>query len=265
MIIDFHTHCFTDNVAKSAIPVLEAEGNVKALHDGTLGGLRACMARCGIDISVIQPVATKPSQVGTINDWARQNRSDDLLFFGAVHPDDPDFLGTARQLKEDGFPGVKLHPDYQNFITDEDRMMPLYETLAELGLIVLFHAGVDIGLYNLVHCTPLMIRRVMDTVPDLTIVAAHMGSHALWHDVEELLLGRDLYIDTSYSWYQLGEAGMMRMIQKHGADRVLFGTDSPWTCAEAEAMRIRSLPLPDVDIDAILYRNAQRLLGLSPV
>jgi len=262
MVIDFHTHCFADNVAKSAMPFLEAEGNINALHDGTIAGQRGCMDRCGIDISVVQPVATKPSQVKAINDWAKQNRRNDLIFFGAVHPDDPDFITTAQQLKDDGFKGVKLHPDYQNFLADEDRMMPLYQALSDIGLIVLFHAGVDIGRPNLVHCTPLMIRRVMDTVPDLVIVAAHMGSHALWHDTEELLLGRDLYIDTSYSYYQLGQQGMMRMIEKHGADRVLFGSDSPWTCQEVEMLRIQSLPLPGGDIDDIMYRNAQRLLGL---
>ena len=262
MVIDFHTHCFADSVAASALPVLEAECGVKALHNGTISGLRSCMQRCGINISVVQPVATKPSQVSVINAWARENRSNDLHFFGAVHPDDKDFISTAQQLKKDGFVGVKLHPDYQKFITDDERMMPLYQALADIGLIVLFHAGVDIGLPNLVHCTPLMIRRVMDTVPDLVIVAAHMGSHALWHDAEELLLGRDLYLDTSYSWYQLGESGMMRMIEKHGADRVLFGSDSPWTCQDTGVAQIQSLPLPPRDIERILFRNAQRLLGL---
>ena len=79
MVIDFHTHCFADNVAKSAMPFLEAEGNIKALHDGTIAGQRACMDRCGIDISVVQPVATKPSQVKAINDWAKQNRRNDLI------------------------------------------------------------------------------------------------------------------------------------------------------------------------------------------
>ena len=262
MVIDFHTHCFADNVAASAIPALEESGSIRARHDGTIFGLRACMQRCGIDISVVQPVATKPSQVSTINAWARQNRSGDLHFFGALHPDDPDVITTAQHLKEDGFAGVKLHPDYQKFITDEDRLMPLYQALADIGLIVLFHAGVDIGLPNRVHCTPLMIRRVMDTVPDLTIVAAHMGGHALWHDACELLLGRNVYIDTSYSWYQLKEAGMTHMIKKHGAHRVLFGSDSPWTCQETEIAHIRSLPLPPRDIENILCRNAQRLLGL---
>jgi predicted TIM-barrel fold metal-dependent hydrolase len=71
-----------------------------------------------------------------------------------------------------------------------------------------------------------------------------MGSHALWRDAEELLLGLPLYIDTSYSHYMLGDEGMARMIKKHGAENVLFGSDSPWTHAGREIDMIERLDLP---------------------
>ena len=66
-------------------------------------------------------------------------------------------------------------------------------------------------------------------------------------------------LDASASW--LTEKGMERMIGKHGAENVLFGTDSPWRDVELEIRRIRELPLPADDIDKIFYRNALRLLG----
>jgi predicted TIM-barrel fold metal-dependent hydrolase len=59
----------------------------------------------------------------------------------------------------------------------------------------------------------------------------------------------------------LGKAGMERMIKKHGAERVLFGTDSPWTRADEETERIASLDLPRSDIDKILCGNAISLLS----
>jgi predicted TIM-barrel fold metal-dependent hydrolase len=55
--------------------------------------------------------------------------------------------------------------------------------------------------------------------------------------------------------------GMERMIKKHGAERILFGTDSPWTKADEEIRRISSLNLPQSDIDKILCRNALSLLS----
>ena len=100
------------------------------------------------------------------------------------------------------------------FFADEERMMPIYDTAKQLGLIVLLHSGVDIGLEGAVHCTPLMIKRVLENIPGIKLVAAHMGSHALWRDVEETLIGRDVYLDTSYSSYELKQEGMLRMIKK---------------------------------------------------
>lgn len=261
MVIDFHAHCFADSIARKAIGELERCCSIKAVHDGTAAGLKNYMKRCGVDRSVVLPVATKPSQVKTINEWAKNSGGEALHFFGAVHPDDADFYDVVEQLKRDGFRGVKLHPDYQRFFADEKRMMPLYEALRDAGLIVVFHAGMDIGLPSPIHCTPLMLKNILDTVKGLKVVAAHMGSHALWRDVEEALCGLPLYLDTSYSQYMLGAEGMERMIKAHGAERVLFGTDSPWTSADDEIKKITSLDVPEADIDKILYLNALMLLS----
>jgi len=263
MVIDFHTHSFAHTVVDAAIGKLESFSGLKTVTDSTVDGLRAFMAQCGVDISVVQPVATKPAQVSVINDWAKKHRCTDMHFFGALHPDDHDFAATAGQLKDDGFKGVKLHPDYQSFFADEDRIMPLYQTLADLDLTLVLHAGVDNVHPSPVHCTPLMIRNIIDTVPTLRLVLPHMGSHALWRDAEQLIVGRDIYIDTSYSYYALKKDGMRRIIDKHGADRVLFGTDFPWKRADEEIENIRALGLSKADTEAILFRNAQRLLGLS--
>jgi predicted TIM-barrel fold metal-dependent hydrolase len=78
--------------------------------------------------------------------------------------------------------------------------------------------------------------------------------------VEDVLLGLPLYIDTSYSHYVLQNEGMTRMIKKHGAHRVLFGSDSPWMSANDEIKTILELELPYEDKEAILYRNAAELL-----
>lgn len=263
MVIDFHTHCFDERIAAKAVSALENCSHIEAVHDGTVGGLQRHMAECGVDKSVVLPVATKPSQVPVINKWAIENTGETLCFFGALHPDDPNWETSLRQLKQSGFLGVKLHPDYQSFFADEPKLMPIYEAVRDLGLILVLHAGVDIGYPAPVHCTPLMIRRVIDNVPGLKLVAAHMGSHALWRDVEDVLLGRPVFLDTSYSHYSLQDEAMSRMIRRHGAENVLFGTDSPWKRADDEISRISRLPLPPADIERILYKNAQELLRTS--
>jgi uncharacterized protein len=261
MIIDFHTHCFTDSIAKIVIDLFKEKSVEKTILDGTVGDLISHMRSCGVDKSVVLPVATNPAQVSVINKWALDNFCSELCFFGAVHPEDKEMHGTIKNLKANGFKGVKLHPDYQGFYADEKRVMPLYEAIRDEGLILLLHAGVD-NVYPIpAHCTPLMIRAIIENIPGLKLIAAHMGGHVLWRDAEELLLGLPIYVDTSHSFYAVPNRDMERMIKKHGSERVLFGSDSPWRRQDSEADLLRALDLPQSDIDNILYRNALSLIG----
>ncbi len=101
----------------------------------------------------------------------------------------------------------------------------------------------------------------MKNIPGLKLVAAHMGSHALWRDAEELIIGLPLYLDTSYSYYALGKQTMVRMIRRHGVENVLFGTDSPWKGADSEIENILSLGFSPDETEQIFSGNALRLLG----
>ncbi len=262
MIIDFHTHTFPDDLAARALAVLTQRAGVPALTDGTNNGLRASMRRAGVDYSVTAPIATRPAQVRAINAWAAEVNActPDLICLGTLHPALTDWQAEVERLQVDGLPGVKMHHDYQECYVDDPVMLPMYHALADAGLLLLVHAGVDIGLPPPVHCTPDRLARVLDAVPDLTVIAAHMGGYSQWEAVEEHLVGRALYFDTSYSRADLGTERMSAFIRAHGAARVLFATDSPWTEQQAEVAGIRALPLADEEKQAILGGNAERLL-----
>lgn len=262
MIIDFHTHCFPDELAGRAIPLLASRANIEPYTDGTVHGLRSSMRRAGISLSVVQPVATRPQQVRKINEWARSSQGGELLFFAAFHPDLEQPLEEIRLIKEQGFKGIKLHPDYQEFYVDDERLFPIYEAIFEEELIILFHAGVDVGLPPPVHCTPQRLARVLRHFPGGRIVAAHMGGYLCWEQVERELLGKEIFFDTSFSFRDLGRERMKRLILEHGPEKILFATDSPWTDQRAEVDNIRSLGLPEDVTVMILGLNAASLLGL---
>lgn len=262
MIIDFHTHIFPDTLAQRAIQELSQRAKIPPYVDGTADGLRASMQQAGVNYSVLMPIATKPAQAHSINVWAHDinTRYPDLISFGTLHPLMEGWDEEVRWLAEHKFHGVKFHPDYQQFFVDEARLLPLYRALADAGLMVLFHAGIDIGLPPPVGCTPDRLAKVLDAMPNLTIVAAHMGGYQQWDAVEEFLVGRALYLDTCYAYPDLPAERMAAMIQHHGAHHILFGTDSPWREQAAEIETIRQLPLKDEEITAILGENAHRLL-----
>jgi predicted TIM-barrel fold metal-dependent hydrolase len=276
MIIDIHTHTFPDPLAERALAQLTGRAQVSAYTDGTNAGLCAAMARAGIDRAAVMPVATKPSQVRVINAWAAEVNAQfsQLTCFGVLHPDAEGWEAEVAQLVADGIRGVKLHPDYQGFFVDEPRLLPLYRAMADAGLLLLLHAGVDIGLPPPPHCPPDGLARVLDAVPGLTVIAAHMGGYAQWDAVEQYLVGRDVYLETSYSlttggraadapvFPRLTPAQALRIIRAHGADRILFGSDSPWTDQAQALADLRALPLTADELAAILGGNAARVLGI---
>jgi len=287
MIVDFHVHCFPDDLAKRAIPKLEEAAGMTASFDGTLQGLKYSMREAGINFSVIQPIATKPSQTRTINDWssAIQNNSimnnsvknnttqecilhddtvkdEQIVAFGSIHPDYGDWKDELKRIRDLGLRGIKYHPDYQSFFVDEERMLPVYDEIFNLGLILLFHAGVDIGLTGPDHCTPRRLLSILKSCSGGKIIAAHMGGFRYWDDVLKYLLGEDIYFDTSYGIGWMSGMQAKSIISKHGYQKILFATDTPWSCQKEEVERLKKLGLEEDVERAIFGGNARRLLSI---
>ena len=262
-IVDIHTHAFADELAPKAMPSMieRAAGRVTAYYDGTVSGLVAEMDRTGVAVSVIQPVATKESQVRTINDWAAAQASPRIVPFGAMHPDVADPAAEIARMKSIGLRGFKLHPEHQSFAPNEPRMHAIYQAAVDHGMIVLFHAGNDL-MHPTLHGTPESFAEVLDEFCDLTAILAHLGGWREWKGVAEHLAGRDVWLDTAYTLGHLPDEEFVALVRSHGTDRVLFGSDGPWTDVAAEVEHLRSLHFTSAELDAVLGENASRLLGL---
>ncbi|MHB9004183.1 MAG: amidohydrolase family protein [Coriobacteriia bacterium] len=260
-IIDMHVHIFPDELAAKAVPALEAVGDFAAQYDGTVAGLLSEMERSGVDLSVAQPVATKPSQVRIINDWIAGIIDPRILPFGAMHPNLPDPAQEIEYMAEAGLRGFKLHPEHQDFELHEPRMQAIYAAAVRFKMIVFFHAGGDV-IHSSVRGTPEAFASLLDDWPDMTAVLAHMGGFRQWEGVSERLAGRDVWFDTAYTLPILPPQEFVALTRAHGADHVLFGSDGPWTNAAVEIEKLRSCGLEPDEIDGILGGNAARLLGL---
>lgn len=263
-IIDVHTHAFTDALAPKAIPSIVAVattgGGVTAHYDGTIDGLIAAMDRAGVDRSVVAPVATKPSQVTTINDWILSLDRGRVIPFGAMHPDFPDPAVEIARLAGGGIRGIKMHSRNQDFLPDEARMAPIYRAVIDAGLVVLFHAGRDM-VESGFEAQPANFAHMLDEYPDLVCVLAHMGGYEYWAEVREHICGRDVYLDTAYVPGHLPDDELLALIEDHGAGKVLFGSDGPWTDVRAEIAHISRLGLDPTELAGVLGENAERLLG----
>lgn len=286
MLIDFHTHTFPDELANKVILKIAGDASIRHYTEGTNSSLLESMDRAAVDMSVILPVVTKPSQCETINRVAKDVNDryfPRLLSFGGIHPDNTDYREILKALAESGIKGIKLHPLYQGVAIDDIRNLRIIDCASELGLIVVIHAGRDLSFPG-DFADPDRIRRMLDEVQPEKIVLAHMGSYACWEEVYELLCGRGAYLDTSFALNpirplqdtpegrdSLAANSMLvsplsrelfrKMVEKNGVDHLLFASDSPWG-DQKETFDLVDECLDGSEKEAVYYSNALRLLEL---
>jgi predicted TIM-barrel fold metal-dependent hydrolase len=260
-IIDMHVHAFPDSLAPRAMAALQDPIDWKGVGDGTIADLLRSMDAAGVDASVVCNIATKPSQVEPIFNWCRAVASDRIIPFPSIHPENPDPGGWVRRFKDAGLRGVKLHPMYQEFTFDEPRMDPLYAAVAEAGLLLEPHCGYDIAFPGDHRADVERIAAVIRRHPSLRLICTHLGAWKQWDAVREQLAGRSVWFETSMSVSLLGLQATAEMIRAHGADRVMFGSDWPWTHQRDQLNLLRMLDLPKAQIEGILGGHAATLLG----
>lgn len=266
MVIDFHTHVFPESIAARTISALEAKANMKAATDGTINGLLTSMDKAQVDTSIILPVVTKPAQFESVNNFARtvnEQYEGRLISFGGIHPDSENYKAELDYIKELGLKGVKIHPDYQGVMIDDVRSMRIIEYADALGLIIVTHAGVDIGIPEPVHCPPDKMRKVLDTIKPERMVLAHYGGWKQWEEVYDCLAGENVYLDTAFTFDFIKDEMIIKILEKHDENKILFATDSPWSYAAKDIEKVNKLPIDDVVKQKILSLNAMKLLELK--
>lgn len=264
MFIDFHTHAFPEKIAAKAMEKLSfVAGGLEYHYDGTLDGLKGLMERSGIDTSVVLSIATNEHQQKSVNDFAASiNDKKSIFAFGSVYPDSRDALEELERIKDMGMLGVKFHPEYQRFSVDDEKMKPIYKKISALGLITVFHAGEDYGFPPPYGATPEKMAKVL-TWFDSPVIAAHWGGLGYSEGVLKYLCGKDIYLDTSFSYSCIAKYFVEKIIELHGTDKLLFGTDSPWHTLENEMRLMNTLGLSDTEKEKITSENAKKLLRIE--
>jgi predicted TIM-barrel fold metal-dependent hydrolase len=260
-VIDFHTHIFPDALAPRALAAVAKNVDYMPLSDETLSGLLRNMDSWGVDVSVALPVLTKQSQTVKTNQWHASVRSGRIIPFGGIYPHTDDYRRDIDFVVSLGLNGIKLHPEYQNFLVDAPEMLPIYDYALSQGLALIFHGGEDPSTGAPYNSSPRQFARVVDAMRGGEIIIAHLGGHNQWEEVERELAGKNVWLDTSMGFQFYGTAQFLRIVDAIGDDRILFATDSPWSSAQTELDILLNLPLPSESIRKITSQNAERLLG----
>jgi predicted TIM-barrel fold metal-dependent hydrolase len=205
-----------------------------------------------------------------------------------LHPDtlvgfmsvDPTQDGWQRDMrnghKELGLRGIKLLPMYAGFRPDDDLLNPLWKYAQQNQLPVLLHTGTTFISQAELECTlPRHLDRVGIRFPDVKIVMAHLGHPYEGECIAVIRKHANVYADISalhYRPFQFYHSLML--VQEYGVwDKLLFGSDYPFTTVRATIDALRSLNrmvegtnLPRLDTDAmesLIHRDSFAILGIE--
>lgn len=202
---------------------------------------------------------------------------DRLLGFLSV---DPTQSGWEDELRfghqELKLQGIKLLPMYAGFRPDDPRLDPLWRYAQQHRLPVLLHTGTTFIAQAPLECTlPRHLDPVATRFPDVPIIMAHLGHP---YEGECIVTARKhphVFTDISALHYRPWQFyNSLMLVQEYGVwDKVLFGTDYPFTNVDATLAGLRGLnqmlagvALPRLKEDAIerlIYRDTLPLLGIE--
>lgn len=259
--IDFHTHVYPDAIASKAADNVRQfyNGLGNPAIDGSVQTLLERGTAAGVEKFVILPVAVQPSRTRSINDFILSQVKTQPRFYGygTIHAAMENITGEIRYIMENGLRGLKMHPDYQLFPIDDPRLFPVYDMIGD-KLPIVFHMGDQ--RYDYSH--PKRLKKVLELFPKLQVIAAHFGGYSMYELAAEELKGKECFFDVSSSLMFMAEGVAERYINRHGAERFVYGSDFPMWDPVVEMERFLRLKLTDDQKEQIAHKTAERILGI---
>lgn len=260
MIIDAHTHVWPDKIAEIALGGNRVEG-LEARGDGTVSGLTRDMAASGVEVSCCLAIANEARHVDAVNRFVAGLADDTHVAFGTVHVE-LSVEENLASLQRHGVRAVKIHPLFQKYALDDSRLWEIFEAFGS-DYAVITHVGEGGDAFTNSLSNPRMIRDITRQFPDLRLMACHFGGYKILDDAEEMLAGADVVLETSWppSLATLRPERVRDLIRKHGAERIVFGSDWPMTSPAEEIRAIEALGLSDDETALVLGGTLASVLG----
>lgn len=267
-IIDSHTHIFPDKIADKSRTNVGNFYNQPMFTTGTSNELHRVSGmekiingkKYKIKYQLICSPAVNGKQTESINNFiinsVKQNT--DYIGFGTIHPDNDNYKEIIDYIKASGLKGIKLHPEFQNFNIDDSKMYPFYRYIAKCGLPVLFHAG-DMRLNN---SSTEKLNKIIKDIPELKIIAAHLGGYMRWNESIALEPSENLYFDISSSLSFISREQFIRFLDRFGYKHFFFGSDFPMWYPYGELEKFIDLGLEEEICKAIEYNNLTEFLKI---
>lgn len=259
-IIDAHTHIYPDKIADKAGEAIGSFYNIPIYHTGTAEELLKSGEKIGVDKFLICSAATSPKQVTSINDFIiyECSKHEKFIGFGSVHPDFENIDAELKRIKAAGMGGVKLHPDFQQFLVDDQKALPMWKAIRDNDMFALVHTGDA----KLPFSDPRRMAAVLEELPGIKVIAAHFGGYQVWERAYEAYKPGTCLFDISSSIMFMEKELIFKFFDKFGIENFFWGTDFPSQDHEIELNRFFGLGLSEEQNRMLLGVNFARVMGI---
>ena len=277
--IDFHTHPVLVREMIARHPELGLAAR-ETFHIGNnfqpLETLHLELDVAGLESAVILPIDATSALGRTVynNEQIAElcRMSPRLIGFASVDPQQPGAVQKlAGAITNLGLRGLKLAPAMQRFWPDDASLFPLYTQARDLGIPILFHAGMswEPG-SRLEYGQPLRFEKVAAEFPELKIVLAHLAWPWVTEAVALALKYPNVHLDTSALYfdnptdflrYAMTHVVPLSVFERSLRHQIVFGSNYPRVEIKNMARAVRSLGFSEECLDLVMHGNAARFLG----
>ncbi len=284
MIIDSHAHIFSSKIVAgvSARSTMVEKLNLHASFAKgrtDISSLRDDCRSSGISACLILPTADAAS-VNKINTaFIKHAAGSDFIFTaGTLHPLYKDNSNELSRLQELGVRAIKLCSFSQGFSLPDQETLDLFTIIESANIQNNLRTFVILDTFYLAHeyfgtpdrhtTTPMLLGDIVRKYPGIDFVAAHMGGLAAPPEeiFTHLVPSGNLYLDTSNAAHTLSEKDFLHLLEMHGPEHIIFGTDWPWFDHREELEIIGRLlgmaGYNSKEKEKVFYGNIAGLLGI---
>lgn len=260
-VIDMHTHIFPEKVAAKATVATAEYFDLPEPpnHYGSVAELVEVLGRAHIDYAMVFSAATTAHQVEHVNRYILSETQLHPQFIpcDTLHADYAGYRDELRWMRENGIFGVKIHPEFQHFVLDDERLFPMFEEMERHDMFLIAHMGdprVNVS-------GPARMLPIASAFPKLRCIAAHLGNWGDWdlEKIRPLTKLPNIYTDISSSFsYVTDKAPLYPILREYDPTHVFFGSDYPIWCPQKELEKVKRLGLEEGFLEDILFHNFAR-------
>ena len=272
-VIDFHIHLGSRRYKQNPF-ILQLKESAPELYERTIKNfsddprvLEKFLKSQGVDHAVVLPELHPLNNFDVTTEMVVEycQHSDVLIPFAHLNPNaEPYPLEKLKYfINELHCKGLKLLPSYHHFYPNDPHLYPLYEFAQEIDLPIMYHIGSSTFPHTkLKYCDPFCLDEICADFPNLTVVACH-GGRGFWYDTIAFLLKlhKKLFVDIA----GLPPKQLLDLFPdlENKTDRFIFGSDWPGipSTIKKNIASVQNMPISESGKKAILYENAQRILG----